>query len=119
MIIQLKHKLNDFRIGSTQSRTKPSPSNAVFGQLLSTSGKFGTYLTRGIRDGSICGYHAEKTRAKFKQEIYVTGRGASKKFVKKSTKVREAGWKLRVFAFPQDQVVYFKQFARHFEVVLK
>lgn len=119
-MIQRKSKLNDFLIGSVSSRLKPNPNAAVRTCLVRTSSNIGTYLsTRTGKD--VCGYHAEKVRPKFKTTKVLFKSGPYKGQVKSSTveKIREGGWKLRVFSFPSNRVKSFTQFDRHFVIELK
>lgn len=121
-IVQRKSKLNDFLIGSyTSPRNKPHPNFAVQGALIHTHSKLGTYLSLGGGMTTLCAYHAEKQRPKFKTTTVLFKSGDKKGQVKSKTveKVRKGGWKLRVFRFPLDRVVSFKQHSRHFDIVLK
>ena len=118
-MIQRKSKLNDFLIGSVSSHLKPNPSAAVRTHLFRVSSTIGTYLSTG--KDTVCGYHAEKVRPKFKTTKVLFKSGPYKGQVKSSTveKIRAGGWKLRVFSFPSNRVKSFTQFDRHFVIELK
>ena len=122
-LIQRKAKLNDFVVGHASGRTKPRPQSAVTTTLFNSfSNKFSSgYLgSGGSNNNFVYAYHAEKVRAKFKTTTVLFKSGPNKGKVKSRTAetIRQGGWKLRVFKFPMDRVKSFKQFDRHFEIVL-
>lgn len=116
-IKQRKLKMNDFKVAQTKHATKPHPRQAISTNLFFTIGNKGTYLSNRSND-LIYVYHVEKTRAKFTQKKTILnkhgGIGLQNRTV--STKVRDAGWTMRVFAFPSAIVKTVKQHTRHFNI---
>lgn len=116
-----KHKLSDFMIKTSKTKTK-SPVSFQLPYAPYTFYTNGKTTVSGHLSSDrkfVYGVHYEKHRSKFNKDFVGNKRQKNNPRVWEAVKVKDSFWMMTVYKFPLEQVKAFKQLARHFEVVLK